>query len=112
MKTKKIGMLIIAVIFVIGSVTVSVHAQDAAAGKAIYAQKCQTCHGADGSGNPGIAKALNVQLRPLGSEEVQKRTDADFKKIITDGNGKMKPVAGLNEKQVSDVVAHVRTLKK
>jgi hypothetical protein len=39
-------------------------------------------------------------------------SDADLKKVITAGSGKMKPVAGLMPAQVDDVVAFVRTLKK
>jgi len=84
----------------------------AADGKTVFDTKCKSCHGADGAGNPGIAKMLKVTLRPLGSAEVQAKSDADLKKDITTGNGKMKPIAGLSAKQVDDVVAYLRTLKK
>lgn len=80
-------------------------------GKTVYDSKCQSCHGANGEGKAAIAKMFNVTMRPLGSKEVQARTDADIKKIITTGTGKMKPVAGLADKQVDDVVAYVRTIK-
>ena len=80
-------------------------------GKTIYDSKCQSCHGANGEGRPAIAKMMNVTMRPLGSKEVQATSDADLKKIITTGKGKMKPVAGLTDKQADDVVAYVRTLK-
>jgi mono/diheme cytochrome c family protein len=90
----------------------SAWAADAAAGKAVFDSKCRTCHAADGAGNPGIAKALGVTLKPLGGEEVQKMSDADIKKTISTGSGKMKPVAGLTPAQTDDVVAFVRTLKK
>ena len=43
---------------------------------------------------------------------VQSMTDADLKKIITDGKGKMKPVGSVTGPAVDDVVAYVRTLKK
>ena len=84
----------------------------AADGKTVFDTKCKTCHGADGAGNPAIAKMLKVTMRPLGSAEVQAKSDDELKKDITQGNGKMKPVAGLAAKQVDDVVAYVRTLKK
>jgi mono/diheme cytochrome c family protein len=90
----------------------SAWAADATAGKAAFDSKCRTCHAADGAGNPGIAKALGVTLKPLGGEEVQKMSDADLKKVLTAGSGKMKPVAGLTPAQTDDVVAFVRTLKK
>jgi mono/diheme cytochrome c family protein len=84
----------------------------AAEGKAIFEKSCKGCHGADGQGNPGIAKMFKVNMRPLGSDEVQSKSDADLKKIITQGTGKMKPVASVAGKQADDVVAFLRTLKK
>jgi mono/diheme cytochrome c family protein len=90
----------------------SAWAADAAAGKATFDTKCRTCHAADGAGNPGIAKAMGVTLKPLGGDDVQKMSDADLKKVITAGSGKMKPVTGLTPAQTDDVVAFVRTLKK
>jgi mono/diheme cytochrome c family protein len=88
------------------------HAQNAMAGKEIYTKKCQTCHGADGSGNPGMAKALKVEFKALGGPEVQKMSDADLKKVVTEGMGKMKPVSGVTGGDLDNVVAYVRSLKK
>jgi len=86
-------------------------AADAKAGEAAYAKSCKGCHGATGTANPGLAKMLNVTIPDLGSAAVQGESDADLKKVITDGNGKMKPVNGLSGSP-DDVVAFVRTLKK
>jgi mono/diheme cytochrome c family protein len=80
-------------------------------GKEVYDSKCKACHGAQGQGNPGMAKVLKVEMRAFGSKEVQAQSDADLKKVITEGKGKMKRVSGLSAKQVDDVVAFVRTLK-
>ena len=80
-------------------------------GKEIYDKACKGCHGATGQGNPGLAKMMKVEMKALGSKEVQAKSDADLKKIITQGTGKMKPVASVTGKQVDDVVAFVRTLK-
>jgi hypothetical protein len=55
---------------------------------------------------------MKVEFKPLGSKDVQARTDADLKKIITDGVGKMKPVTGVNAKTADDIVSFVRTLKQ
>ncbi len=85
---------------------------DAKAGKAVYDKKCATCHGANGEGKPAMAKALKVEMRDLGSKEVQAKTDEQLKKESVEGIGKMKPVAGLAEKDVTDLIAFIRSLKK
>ena len=84
----------------------------AAEGKELYTAKCAPCHGATGEGKPAIAKMFSVTQRHLGSKEVQAKSDADLKKIIAEGQGKMKPVTGVTAKQADDVVAYVRTLKQ
>lgn len=81
-------------------------------GKAVFEKSCKTCHGPTGDGNPAIAKAMKVELKPLSSAHVQAKSDAELKETITKGVGKMKLVAGLSTKQVDDVIAYVRTLKK
>jgi mono/diheme cytochrome c family protein len=87
-------------------------AGNAAAGKEIYAKKCVSCHGEAGEGKDAVAKMLKVEIKPLSSKEVQAKSDADLKKTIMEGMGKMKAVAGVDAKQADDVVAYVRTLKK
>ncbi len=80
-------------------------------GKTVFAEKCQACHGPNGEGKAAIAKMFKVDMLPLGSKDIQAKSDAEIKKIVTGGHGKMKPVSGLSEKQLDDVVAFVRTLK-
>lgn len=103
-------MLLVFLVFVVGSAPAK--AANAAAGKAIYTAKCQACHAADGSGNPGLGKALGVTWQPLGGPDIQKMSDDDLKKVVTAGKGKMKPVSGLAGADLDNVVAYVRTLKK
>jgi mono/diheme cytochrome c family protein len=86
-------------------------AADTQAGKTVFEKSCRMCHGPDGQGNPAIAKAMNVTMRPLSSAEVQARSDGEIKKIVLEGNGKMKPVK-LTDAQVADVIAYLRTLAK
>jgi mono/diheme cytochrome c family protein len=86
-------------------------AADTAAGKAVYDKSCKSCHGPDGAGNPAVAKMMKVEMKALGSKEVQAKSDADLKAVITNGEGKMKPVASVTGDQVTAVVAFVRTLK-
>ena len=104
-----LGVIVLAVILV-----PSVVAQkgDAAAGKALYTSKCATCHGAAGEGKEAIAKMMKVEMKHLGSKEVQAKSDADLKKTIGEGGGKMKAVTGLKDAEVANLIAYVRTLKK
>ena len=97
----KINFLIIAAL-----TASSTWAADATAGKAVYATKCKSCHGADGEGNPAIAKAMKVELKPLSS------STADVKDVITKGQGKMKPMPAVAGADLDNVVAYVKTLKK
>ena len=85
---------------------------DAEAGKKVFAAKCASCHNADGAGKDSVAKMMKVEMKALGSKEVQAKSDAELAKIITDGTGKMKPVSGVDAKAAGDVVLFLRTLKK
>jgi mono/diheme cytochrome c family protein len=87
-------------------------AGDAAAGKDVYMKKCKACHGEDGHGNEGMAKLLKTTIPPMASDEVQKKSDADLKKIIVEGKDKMKPVKDMSDADISNVIAYVRTFKK
>ena len=80
-------------------------------GKTVFEAKCAPCHGPKGEGKAAIANMFKVEMHALGSQEIQAKSDAEIKKVITTGSGKMKPVAGLSDKQVDDVIAFVRTLK-
>src|SRR5580704_12014173 len=87
-------------------------AADAGAGKTDYDKSCKTCHGADGTANPAIAKMMKVDMKDLKSPEVQALSDDDIKKIITTGKGKMKPVTSVTGAALDDVIAYIRSLKK
>lgn len=78
-------------------------------GPEIFKSKCAMCHGPNGEGKGKIPA--------LGSADVQKMSDADLKKTITEGtktaNGMM-PKYGdkLSSTQIDDLVKYVRSLKK
>jgi cytochrome c6 len=83
-------------------------AQDCAT---LYKTKCAMCHGADGKGDSPMGKKLNV--RDLGSPEVQKQTDAELTTIVTKGKNKMPAfVAKLTSEQIGQVIAYIRELGK
>jgi len=87
-------------------------AGDVQAGKAVYDSKCKICHAAGGEGNPAVAKTLNVEFKPMGSKEIQAKSDDELKKQITEGGGKMQPVKGLTDQQITDVIAFIRSRAK
>ena len=98
--------LALAILVVAALSPTALWAADAAAGKAVYAAKCKACHGADGEGNPNMAKALKVEIKPLAS------STADVKEVIEKGQGKMKPASSVTGADLDNVVAYVKTLKK
>ncbi len=85
---------------------------DATAGKTVYRKRCSGCHGQTGEPKKAMAKMLKLQLRALGSKEVQAKSDAQLRKDIVEGTGKMKPVKKLSATDVDNVIAYVRTLAK
>lgn len=87
-------------------------AGDATAGKDVYMHKCKACHGEDGQGNAGMAKLLKTTITPMDSDEVQNKTDAEIKTIVTQGKDKMKPVKDISDTDIANVIAFVRTFKK
>ena len=99
-------------LFLTAAASLALAAGDAAAGKAAYEKACKTCHGASGTANPAMVKMLKVDIKDLGSAEIQEKSDADIKTIITEGKGKMKPVKTVAGKEVDNVIAYVRSLKK
>ncbi|MBI4462553.1 MAG: cytochrome c [Acidobacteria bacterium] len=99
-------------LLVIISGTWLVGAGETEAGKALYAKKCASCHGPNGEGNEKIAKMLKVEMRHLGTKEIQAKSDADLSKVITEGTDKKKPVKGLTDADLANVIAYVRTLAK
>src|SRR5688572_4660723 len=98
---------------VLGAVTLmyasAAFAADATAGKELFGKKCASCHGAAGEGKASIAKTMKVELRHLGSKEVQAKSDANIKKDILEGTGKMKAVTGIDANAADDLVAYMRT---
>jgi mono/diheme cytochrome c family protein len=87
-------------------------AGNAQKGQAVYTKSCKACHGAQGEGNPAIAKMLKVPIPDLASKPVQSKTDDELKSDIVKGKGKMQPVKTISAGEVQDVIAFLRTLAK
>lgn len=89
--------------------TAPAHAQDAAS---LFKTKCAACHGPDGSGNTPTGKAMGA--KDLGSDDVQKQTDAQLNDSITNGVGKKMPAykGKITDDQIKGLVAYIRDLAK
>jgi mono/diheme cytochrome c family protein len=88
-------------------------AAEAKAGKATYDKLCVSCHGADGKGNPAMAKAMGEKGLNIVSKDVQAKKDDDLLKVIVEGAGKM-PASGknLSQQEQKDVLSYTRSLAK
>jgi mono/diheme cytochrome c family protein len=82
------------------------------AGKALYATHCKKCHGAEGQGNPAMYKRVKATVVHLGSKQAQDKSDAEIRKSMTHGFGKMEAVKELNAEQIEHILAFTRTLKQ
>jgi mono/diheme cytochrome c family protein len=78
-------------------------------GEATYKAKCAMCHGPAGVPSAGMAKAMGI--KPVSDAEIKKLTAEQEFAAVKNGKGKMKPVAGLSDAQIKDVVAFYRGLK-
>lgn len=76
-----------------------------------YKAKCQSCHGAQGTPNPGIAKAMGV--KPANDPSVTSISEADMIADTTNGKGKMPAFKGkLTDAEIKDSVQYFRSLGK
>ncbi len=80
-------------------------------GEAIYKAKCQSCHGAEGTPNPGIAKMMGV--KPVTDPSVKSLSEQQMIADTSNGKGKMPAFKGkLTDAQIKDSVAYFRSLAK
>jgi cytochrome c6 len=104
----KIGTGIALVALMAAATMTSAFAQ---AGADTYKAKCQSCHGAQGIPNPGIAKAMGVKA--ANDPSVTSISEAQMITDTTNGKGKMPAFKGkLTEEQIKDSVAYFRSLGK
>ena len=89
-------------------------------GKVAYDRTCGRCHGPAGKGDENADKFFKMTIPRLRSPEVQGKSDAELREIITKGGSAMPPVEidefgfrhRLPPKDVDAVIAYVRTLKQ
>lgn len=78
-------------------------------GEATYKAKCQMCHGPTGTPSPGMAKMMGIKA--VSDPAMKALTVAQVEAAVKNGEGKMKPVAGLSDAQVKAVAEYFKTLK-
>lgn len=92
------------------SSTAAVFAAEAG-GKALFEKSCAGCHGADGKGNPAMAKVLGEKGLNLTTQETTKKSDDQLLKVIAEGAGKM-PASKLSKDEQKQSLGYVRSLAK
>ena len=85
-------------------------AADADAGKAVFIKSCVSCHGADGKGNPAMAKVMSGL--DITAKDVTQRSDDELLKAIAEGKGKMPAQKSLSKDEQKQVLSYVRSLTK
>ncbi len=92
---------------------ISAGSGDLAKGKLIYETNCLTCHGARGKGDGPLSIALTPRPPDLTSPKATAKADQDLVTVIRDGRGVMPSwKSRLNELDIQNVVAYVRSLNK
>jgi cytochrome c6 len=80
-------------------------------GAAIFKEKCQMCHSADGTGDTPAGKVLKA--RSFLSPDVLKESDADLLATMKNGKNKMPAFAGkLTDPQFAELIKYIHTLQK
>lgn len=84
-------------------------------GHAIYQQRCLFCHGTQGEGNPGFFKTIGKAVVDFRAQQTQNLSDAQMHDRILKGgkdrDGKMPAFETLDERQVANVIAFIRSLR-
>ncbi len=86
---------------------------DATAGKQVYGDYCAACHGRDFEGSVQGPSHLDAHFEPATT------TDQDYRNAIHDGVeestydfGNMPAIRSLDDQQVADVIAYIRSVQE
>lgn len=117
----KINAIILLSLSTFGFASSAFAAGDAAKGQALYAQRCAMCHGDKGAGDGALAATMPADQKPRnlsGADYKYAKDDAKLKEIISKGGAAvglsvlMPAQSDLNDAQLDDVVAFVKSLRK
>lgn len=101
-----------AIIFTLTLVPCQAIAADSDVGKAVYDKNCAGCHGADGKGNPALAKTLGEKGLNIVNKETKAKSDEALLKIIAEGAGKMPASKKLSKDEQKQALQYSRSLAK
>ncbi len=80
-------------------------------GEAVFKSHCVVCHGADGYAKTTLGQQMKAS--DLHLKDVQKLTDSELTKTISDGKNNMPPFGGqLTGAEIDQVVHYLRTFAK
>lgn len=83
------------------------------AGRIVFQQHCQTCHGqnGEGTGKTWTVYGKTQKIRAL-NQVTPGMSDGEMRNLIEKGYGPIQPVPGLDSAQVKNVIAYIRSLEK
>ena len=86
---RKWGLFILAAVILPVTFVYAGDNKPQASGKDTYAKKCASCHGKEGEGVAKMATMLKTKIADLRGRKITPDTLTAWKKMTTDGKGKM-----------------------
>lgn len=112
---KKIRLaLILAFLSAIPIVRAASPQGDSEAGKKIFLESCQSCHGPAGKGDSDLAAYLTPPPANLTAQSTQSKTDAELRKTILEGRPGTAMASfdgAFDDAQLIDLIAYIRSIK-
>ena len=84
------------------------------AGRKIYLESCQSCHGPTGKGDSDMAAHLTPPPSNLTAKATQTKTDGELRKIILEGRPGTAMASfdgAFEEDQLTDLIAFIRSIQ-
>ncbi|MGE0468942.1 MAG: cytochrome c [Nitrospira sp.] len=106
--------LVLAVLCVAGITMAAPSKVSPEAGRKIYLESCQSCHGPTGRGDSDLAVYLTPPPSNLTAKATQAKTDADLRKIILEGRPGTAMASfdgAFDEAQLADLIAYLRSIE-
>jgi mono/diheme cytochrome c family protein len=114
MKSKRVLSLAVVILAVAQATLAASPKGNPEAGKKIYLESCQSCHGPTGKGNSDMAAYLTPPPANLAAKATQEKTDAQLRTIIMEGRPGTAMASfdgAFEEAQLTDMIAYLRSLK-